>query len=592
MTFGDDVDLPRVPLPTLEESCARFVEWSAPLLTEDELAATTHAVTSFLAPDSPARTVHETIERREAGNDPGSWLDEFWEDRYLGRRDPIALNANYFVLLQPVDGDQVERAARLIAAIVDYKQLLDIQRVDPDTDRGRSMSMEQHKFLFSTTRIPGPWRDTLRSTYSVEGGGPSIARHVVVFFDGYAFRMEVIAANNQPHTVTELIAGLISVMSHPALTKAPRTAVGNLTTKPRAAWAQSRAALIDCHPRNAAALEVIESALFCVCLEQTEPASTLEACDQLLHGDCANRWFDKSVSLVVFADGTAGFNFEHAGLDGATIVSFLEALELPHVPSLPGGSTNAPPALVSVEPIAFEVDTNLREDVTNAGVSFAKAAANTATSLLSRADVGSTKIKRLGVSPDAFVQMTFQLAHMRARGTVGATYESVSMRHFHHGRVEAMRVVSPESIRFVTAMESADHDLQMRRTAFLAAVDKHVERTRECKAGLAPEQHLWELLLFHRRHGVGEGLQQLDLYDSPGWSKMRADYLSTSSSPTDQVQYTGFGPTSTTCIGLAYMLLPDRFSLFLSAPGSLAAEMHRFVDEVGRAFDELILLSA
>ncbi|MBU5900221.1 choline/carnitine O-acyltransferase, partial [Vibrio cholerae O1] len=32
--------LPRVPLPTLEASCERFLAWCAPLLTAEERAAT------------------------------------------------------------------------------------------------------------------------------------------------------------------------------------------------------------------------------------------------------------------------------------------------------------------------------------------------------------------------------------------------------------------------------------------------------------------------------------------------------------------------------------------------------------------------
>ena len=52
----------------------------------------------------------------------------------------------------------------------------------------------------------------------------------------------------------------------------------------------------------------------------------MEACDQLLHGDSANRWFDKAMSLIVFADGSAGINDEHCLLDGSTVISFIDDL--------------------------------------------------------------------------------------------------------------------------------------------------------------------------------------------------------------------------------------------------------------------------
>jgi carnitine O-palmitoyltransferase 1 len=32
----------------------------------------------------------------------------------------------------------------------------------------------------------------------------------------------------------------------------------------------------------------------------------------LLHGDGATFWFDKSITMLIFADGKMGFNCEHA----------------------------------------------------------------------------------------------------------------------------------------------------------------------------------------------------------------------------------------------------------------------------------------
>jgi carnitine O-acetyltransferase len=61
LTFGNEDRLPRVPLPTLEESCDRFLEWCGPLLTADERAATETAVASFLRPGGPARQLHAAL---------------------------------------------------------------------------------------------------------------------------------------------------------------------------------------------------------------------------------------------------------------------------------------------------------------------------------------------------------------------------------------------------------------------------------------------------------------------------------------------------------------------------------------------------
>ncbi|GAA0513539.1 choline/carnitine O-acyltransferase [Saccharopolyspora spinosporotrichia] len=584
-TFGNEQELPRVPLPGLEDSCRRFVEWCAPLLTEAELAETEAAVSRFLRPDSAARVLHAALEDYDAREDVHSWLDTFWPYRYLGRRDRIALNANFFFLFRESPLGQVERAAALISGALGYKRLLDAEELPPVMQRGRPLSMEQNKFLFSTTRIPGQVQDTVRAPYGDESPGPSKARHIAVFHRGNLFRMDVLDERGEPYSTDDLGAGLRAVMKAGANRAATGSSVGHLTTKARAEWADSREALLALDPANAEALDAVETALFCVCLEDFAPQDTQQACDHLLHGDSGNRWFDKAVSLVVFADGTAGINVEHCGLDGTTILTFVDALleESSEAPA-----RTAEQGVPAAEAIEFVLDDALRADVRAAADAFADYAAGTATTTVSFEDFGANRAKQLGMSPDAFVQMAYQLAHKRSKGLTGATYESIATRQYRHGRTEAMRVVTPEVLRFVAVMDDPQADAATRRDAFRAAADKHVARARECQAGQAPEQHLWELQLIQKRRGGELGAtEQLDLYESPGWLKMRDDYLSTSSAPSTNIQYFGFGSTSSQCIGVAYVLLPERFNIYLSTPRQVADEMYGFADRLREAVGEL-----
>jgi carnitine O-acetyltransferase len=587
-TFGNDDRLPRVPLPTLEESCERFIAWCSPLLSEAELAATEAAVASFLRPESPARKLQAALERYNARDGVRSWLDEFWLSRYLGRRDRIALNANFFCLLKGSGQAQVERAAGLIAAAVNYKLLLDRELIPPAINRGRALSMEQNRFLFSTTRIPGPEQDTVRAPYCNDWPGPSQERHIVVFFRGQAFRLDVLGPRGHPHTVDELKAGLQAVVADGASKLASTTSVGHLTTKARAEWAESRRVLLDCHPRNLRMLDAVETALFCLCLDEIAPRTCGEACEQLLHGDSGNRWFDKAVSLIVFRDGTAGLNVEHSCLDGTTIVDFVDELLGHSAAEHSRRSVARSQGMPAFEAIEFELDAELQADVQAAAASFAAQAADTATSIVELDDFGRDQAKELRISSDALMQMAFQLAHNRARGLVGATYESIATRHFRNGRTEAMRVVTPETVRFVAAMDDPEADEASRRTAFEAAAERHVERAIECQAGRAPEQHLWELQLIQRRCGEALGATEpLALYETPGWLKMRDDYLSTSSTPPANIEYSGFGPTGNRCIGISYMVLPDQARLYLSARRQIADEMCLFADKLREAVREL-----
>ncbi|MBO0855260.1 MAG: choline/carnitine O-acyltransferase [Nocardia sp.] len=599
-TFAFDDQLPRVPLPTLEDSCERFLQWSRPLLTEDEYAVTQDAVADLLRAEGPARTLHADLERFEATPGVGSWLDEFWPSRYLGRRDRIAVNANFFfrfrddtALASSTAADQAERAAALITAAVNFKLLLDREEIEPATQRGGAhLSMAQNKSLFSETRIPGDPQDGVRVPYSEQWPGPSQARHILVFHHGAIFRMEVIGADGTPHAPEDLVEGLREVHKAAPEQVPVDSSPGHLTTMARARWAGVRAQLLS-DEVNAAAIETIETALFCVCLDDIVPADELAACDQLLHGDAGNRWFDKSVSFIVFADGSSGINVEHCGLDGTTILSFVDALLEKPVTEHAATSGARPQGRPVVERVEFRLDDRLRAEISEAAADFARFVADNATTTVSFDRFGTSRAKQLGISPDAFAQLSYQLAHQRSKGKLGATYESIATRQYRNGRTEAMRVVTQELLDFVAAMDDSSATTKTRLAAARAAAATHVARAKQCQSGQAPEQHLWELEWIQRRRGAQLGATEaMPFFDSPGWTITRDDYLSTSSAPSVNVEFFGFGCTSQKCIGVAYVLLPDRWNIYLATPTAVADQMHRFAEQLRAAVAELEQLLA
>jgi len=108
-----------------------------------------------------------------------------------------------------------------------------------------------------------------------------------------------------------------------------RTALGVLTSLPRSKWAVLRRELceIEMYSFN---LQVIDSALFVLVLDQYKPKDIHYAAANMLHGtnlmkensvtqvgSCLNRWYDK-LQLVVCGDGTSGLVFEHSVVDGHT----------------------------------------------------------------------------------------------------------------------------------------------------------------------------------------------------------------------------------------------------------------------------------
>lgn len=91
-------DLPSLPIPTLEESCKRYLASVKALMSPEEYRNTKNAVKEFLKPDGIGRTLQRRLKQRQkeqGGNN--SWLQEWWNEySYLGYREPNVVYVSYF----------------------------------------------------------------------------------------------------------------------------------------------------------------------------------------------------------------------------------------------------------------------------------------------------------------------------------------------------------------------------------------------------------------------------------------------------------------------------------------------------------------
>ncbi|GAA3937478.1 choline/carnitine O-acyltransferase [Microbacterium soli] len=563
MTVPESFPFPAtVPLPNLVSSVERFLRWCEPLLTADEVRATLRAAEEFLASDALGHDVQRVLAAREQSA-TGSWLDDFWDRRYLGRRSRIAMDANFFFLLEGDSGEQVDRAARLTRALLEAQRTL-----------RASASPGQLGEAFGRSRIPGISIDT--TVWAPD------SRHIVVLAKGQAFRVQVLDAARKPLCVERLVAAFRRAESLSESANGGLRGVGRATTLPRRDWALLRRTL-KASVTSARALEAIDSALFIVSLDGASPIGDQDSSAALLHGDSANRWFDKSLSLIVFANGVAGLNFEHSRIDGLSASQLMTLLRTAE--STAAGEGCESDGSVDVTPLHFEPDEDADRLIHAAGSRFAEAASRSVSRVLVFDEFGAEQVKRWSSSPDAFVQMAFQLANHDVRGKSGSTYESISMAAS-GGRTEAMRVVTPESVEFVIAMGDARYTAQQRWQAYRRAVDAHVARVSDCKHGRAPEQHLWQIAMLIEASGA----QVPSLFTSPGWRAMRDERMSTSAVQADGVRVFGFGATGADCIGVAYSCRPDDISVHLHAATEAAGEIDRFAEGVMESFRRIGVL--
>lgn len=165
-------------------------------------------------------------------------------------------------------------------------------------------------------------------------------------------------SKNRPAlTERALLANLTAIQNDAARTppnQVAQQALGVLSTERRSTWANLRQGLMK-HEGNALCLDVVDKALFVVCLDDTTPASASDMCNNMLCGTykleqgvqvgtCTNRWYDKvrrnpgshegkvvscaehpvslclQLQIIVAQNGAAGICFEHSAVDGHTVL--------------------------------------------------------------------------------------------------------------------------------------------------------------------------------------------------------------------------------------------------------------------------------
>ena len=122
-----EASLPRLPVPTLSSTGAKYLETVQPHLTPAEFERTQNVVKSFVQSDL-GKELQERLQARAADPDIKNWLAEWWNDvAYMAYRDPVVVNVSYFYV--HVDDlwrkDQVKRAASLVKAILPFRALVE-----------------------------------------------------------------------------------------------------------------------------------------------------------------------------------------------------------------------------------------------------------------------------------------------------------------------------------------------------------------------------------------------------------------------------------------------------------------------------------
>ncbi|KAK4122738.1 hypothetical protein N657DRAFT_574763 [Parathielavia appendiculata] len=546
VTYAHQEKLPKLPIPDLELTCQRYLTALKPLQSPREHAETRHAVHEFLRNEGPE--LNEKLKKYAEART--SYIEQFWYDSYLNFDNPVVLNLNPFFLLEddptPARNNQVTRAASLVVSALEFVRAVRKEELPPDTVKGTPLCMYQYSRLFGTARVPTD------AGCQIEQDPDS--KHIIVMCHGQFYWFDVLDDNSDLiMTERDIAVNLQTIIDDAAQTpiqEAAKGALGVLSTENRKVWSGLRDVLTrEPGSNNADCLSIVDTALFVVCLDYTEPTTAAALCQNMLCGTseiekgvqigtCTNRWYDK-LQIIVCKNGSAGINFEHTGVDGHTVLRFASDLYTDTIlrfartingkaPTMwastsPDPSKRDPESFgdVNTTPHKLEWDMipELRIAVRFAEIRLADLIEQNEFQCLDFSAYGKNFITSMGFSPDAFVQMAFQAAYYGLYGRVECTYEPAMTKTYLHGRTEAIRTVSEESVHFVQTFW-ADNPAEQKIEALRKACQRHVATTRDCAKAQGCDRHLYALFCLWQRtvdnnEDLNSTLSSTNGYSSP-----------------------------------------------------------------------------
>ncbi|XP_068922633.1 carnitine O-palmitoyltransferase 1, liver isoform [Petaurus breviceps papuanus] len=602
MLYSFQTSLPRLPVPAVKDTVNRYLESVQPLLNEEDLKRMKALAEDFSINLGPRLQWYLKLKSWWATNYVSDWWEEYV---YLRGRGPIMVNSNYyamdFLYLVPTPL-QAARAGNAIHSILLYRRKLDREEMKPILLLGSTVPLcsAQWERMFNTSRIPGEETDTIQHVKD--------SKHIVVYHQGRYFKVWFYHDGRllKPREIEQQIQRILDDPSEP---QAGEEKLAALTAGERVPWAKARQTYFS-RGKNKQSLDAIEKAAFVVTLDETEqgynkkdPVTSMDSyAKSLLHGRCYDRWFDKTITFIVFKNGKMGLNAEHSWADAPIIghlweyVMATDAFQLGYAED--GhckGDTN--PNIPCPTRLQWEIPEEC-QDVIERSLSLACTLANDVDFHSFPFDTfGKGLIKKSRTSPDAFVQLALQLAHYKDKGQFCLTYEASMTRLFREGRTETVRSCTMESCNFVRAMVDSAQPVEQKLKLFKIAADKHQHMYRLAMTGAGIDRHLFCLYVVSKYLAV----------DSPFLKEVLSDpwRLSTSQTPHQQTELFnldrnpehvssggGFGPVADDGYGVSYILVGENLINFhvSSKFSSPETDSHRFGAHLRQAMIDIITL--
>ena len=574
-----------LPLPTLDDTFATYLQWLKPLVDDKTYANSAKALEDFRHLEAPK--LQRLLEQRADLAAPDSWLIDYWRAMRLANRGSLPLTGNQTMKIDwkaPQSGlKRVAHFAHALARVHHAYQHGELGHITGDPDTCHS----QWEILRGAARRPLPVEDEYTFNDPHEP-----ARHIIILYQGRGWTMDIHDGKGGIASPAQIENTLYNLaQSHP---EAPDLPFAAPSVFPNEQAREIRAQLLS-RGENAAIWQTVEKALFVLSIDDSHILDDEDALNDAAFSDGSAFWAYKPLNYRCnISDDRYYLHSESTWADAATLADILRlAQQYPYDGQI--RRKNTLPEHLNLRPLDWQIDKHETKDedsgthklIKDALADYRHHAENHTTTICDLYLNDQEQALYKHNDRDAIMQIALQYAQYKTRKTIQSSRENIDMRHYQNGRKSYMQTVTATSIAAAHAiyqLEDGD-DIQPLIDQYSK---EHRARQSACRNGHDTYGHLLGLRSIAR-----EQKQDIPFFHDPGYLTLTENHLSSITLGCHGIlSYIAFTAGNADSIAVNYAFNRNNINLVITHPRVRSREIQKFAAAVQAGNKQILRILA
>lgn len=555
LNINNNSKLPEYPIPDLDDVLDRFIEWSKPLLSNDQIIETTRIVDEFKSAEDSNLLENKL---RELGNrENNSWIFDYWVKYHLEVRDSLSPYTNVPVIYENKKMNKLNptvKAAKIVEAV--SKVYLNFKESGNGSYKigKKEYSNDQfHGLLGAINHI----EEDLDKYYI----NPGISKNVIIIYKNNIYSLDVINKNNDLLSCNEILCSIEEITRTCNGICSPN--INHVTAEPdRNKAARLLNGILD-SDNNIKNYELVKESIFVLNLDEGNKSVGFndELYNACLHSEYFNRWHGKGLQFSISGDGVVSFVVDHSFCDGGTEIYLINEMHNIIDEKIP---TVVKPSEDAAKELKFVISEDIKEELLVSEFDNKKNLNRYKAEYVELENLTRSKLKEKGIlSGDGFIHIAMQGAQYLTYNEIYNTYISVDVRKFFRGRTECNRPVTEESVEFIKMLTGDnEHTEQELKDVLQSALDAHHKRVKLCQNGNGVNRYLHVLKEVYKDYSQELGIvREPELFNSQAFGIIGENRLSTTSFRHEDIKYLYFPPVMDSGLGIYYWVGEKSFAI-------------------------------